>query len=63
MGLSGGGGGGWLYFWRDATASEFARFKLPDSGRDFDLHPDGLHVAVAHADKNLRICELRAKPA
>ncbi|HTN75842.1 MAG TPA: WD40 repeat domain-containing protein [Pirellulaceae bacterium] len=62
IGLSGGGGGGWLYFWKEATAPEFAKFKLPDSGRDFDLHPDGLRVAVAHPDMNLRICELRKKP-
>ena len=62
IGLSGGGGGGWLYFWRDAAPAEFAKFKLPDSGRDFDLHPDGIRVAVAHPDLHLRICELRKKP-
>lgn len=62
IGLSGGGGGGWLYFWKDTTAQEFAKIKLPDSGRDFDLHPDSIRVAIAHPDKNLRICELRAKP-
>jgi WD40 repeat protein len=63
IGLSGGGGGGWLYFWRDATAQEFHKFKLPDTARDLDLHPDGLRVAVACAGSHLRICELRKKPA
>jgi WD40 repeat protein len=62
IGLSGGGGGGWLYFWKDATAQEFHKFKLPDTGRDLDLHSDGLRVAVAGADGQLRICELRKKP-
>lgn len=63
IGLSGGGGGGWLYFWRDATAEEFAKFKLPDSGRDLALHPSGLQLAVAHADMHLRLCNLHQKPA
>jgi WD40 repeat protein len=63
IGLSGGGGGGWLYFWRDKTAQEFFKFKLPDTGRDMDLSPDGRIIAVAHADGNLRLYPLHAKPA
>jgi WD40 repeat protein len=62
IGLGGGGGGGWLYFWRDAAANEFFKFKLPDTGRDLDLHCDGTHVAVAHADGHLRLYALHAKP-
>jgi len=61
IGLSGGGGGGWLYFWRDAVADEFFKFKLPDHGRDLDLSPDGTHVAVAHSDGHLRLYNLFAK--
>ncbi|ADB15912.1 WD-40 repeat protein [Pirellula staleyi DSM 6068] len=61
IGLSGGGGGGWLYFWKEATAPEFAKVKLPDTGRDFDLHSDGLRVVVAHADSQIRVLELRKK--
>jgi WD40 repeat protein len=63
IGLSGGGGGGWLYFWRDKAAQEFFKFKLADGGRDMDLSPDGRTVAVAHADGNLRLYGLHAKPA
>lgn len=61
IGLTGGSGGGWLYFWRDATADEFFKFKLPDSGRDMDLSADGTKVAVAHSDNQLRIYHLFAK--
>lgn len=61
IGLSGGGGGGWIYFWKDATAQEFAKFKLPDTGRDLDLHPDGVRLFVAHADSQLRTLEMRKK--
>jgi WD40 repeat protein len=66
IGLSGGGGGGWLYFWKapsagEKTASEFHKFKLPDTGRDMDLSPDGLQVCVAHFDKSLRLYALHKK--
>lgn len=61
VGLSGGGGGGWLYFWRDAAADEFFKFKLPDTGRDLDMHPDGTRLAVAHADRHVRTYGLFAK--
>ena len=65
-GLSGGGGGGWLYFWKDETTSEktsqeFFKFKLPDTGRDLDLAPDGRQVCIAHADGNLRLFALHKK--
>jgi WD40 repeat protein len=61
IGLSGGGAGGILYFWRDAAADEFFKFKLPTSGRDLDLSPDGTKVAVAHSDSHLRLYNLFAK--
>jgi WD40 repeat protein len=61
IGLAGGAVGGVLYFWRDATADEFFKFKLPESGRDLDLSPDGTKVAVAHSDNHLRLYNLFAK--
>jgi hypothetical protein len=61
IGLTGGGGGGWLYFWRDAAADEFFKFKLPDSGRDLDLSPDGTRAAVAHSDGQIRLYHLFEK--
>ncbi len=61
VGLSGGSGGGMLYFWKNDAADEFAKFKLPDTGRDLDLHRDGLRVAVAHFDGNVRIYRLGPK--
>jgi WD40 repeat protein len=58
--LTGGGGGGWLYFFKDDAATEFFKFKLPNDGRDLALSPDGTQVAVAHADKTLRLYALHA---
>ena len=57
---TGGGGGGWLYFWKGDDANEFYKFKLPSDGRDMALSADGTRVAVAHADKSLRIYALHA---
>ena len=65
--LAGGGGGGWLYFFKDneksEKATEFFKLKLPTDGRDLALSPDKTQVAVAHADKTLRLYTLSAKPA
>jgi WD40 repeat protein len=58
IGLSGGGGGGWLYFWKGDAANEFFKLKLPSDGRDMALSPDAKLVAVAHADKSLRLYAL-----
>lgn len=33
---------------------------LPSLIRDTALHPDGLHVATAHYDRNVRITRLAA---
>jgi hypothetical protein len=67
IGLSGGGGGGWLYFWKDEptnekTAAEFHKLKLPNTGRDLNLSPDGRQFSVAHADRHLRLYGLFKKP-
>jgi WD40 repeat protein len=61
MGLSGGGSGGFLLFWKPETEKDYHRFKLPNLARDMDLHPDGLQVATAHYDRNLRITRLAAR--
>jgi WD40 repeat protein len=61
VGLSGGGGGGWLYFWKGDVKEEFFKLKLANDGRDMSLSPDGSRVAVAHADGNLRIYALHDK--
>jgi len=63
IGLAGGGGGGWLYFWKPGQVNEFFKLKLATDGRDLALAPDHQHVAVAHADKTLRLYALFAKQA
>jgi WD40 repeat protein len=60
IGLSGGGGGGWLYFWKGDTPQEFFKLKLANDGRDLALSPDATQVAVAHADKSLRLYAMHA---
>ena len=62
MGGSGGGGGGHLLFW-NLEEKPFHTFKLPDTVREFDLHPDGLQVATAHFGKAVRTSRMAAKPA
>ena len=62
-GVCGGGDGGFLIFWNLKAEKDFHRFKLPNLARDMDLHPDGLHVATAHYDRQVRITRLAAKKA
>ena len=61
MGLSGGGSGGFLLFWKQDAEKDYHRFQLPSLARDMDVHPDGLQVATAHYDRHLRISRLAAK--
>ncbi len=61
IGISGGGGGGFVLFWKPDGKEEFHKFKLPNTARDMDLAADGLHLATAHYDKQLRICRLSDK--
>ena len=61
MGACGGGKGGFLIFWKTDAEKDFHRFTLPNLLRDMDLHPDGLRVATAHYDRNVRITHLSAK--
>jgi WD40 repeat protein len=59
IGLSG-GGGGWLYFWKGDTKHEFFKLKLKNDGRGMSISPNRTQLAVAHADKHLRIYNLFA---
>jgi WD40 repeat protein len=61
LGAGGGGNGGFLLFWKADADKDYHRFVLPNILRDMDLHPDGLRVATAHYDGNLRITRLAAK--
>ncbi len=61
LGLSGGGSGGFLIFWKPEAEKDYFRFALPNLARDMDVHPDGLQVATAHYDRHLRITRLAAK--
>lgn len=63
MGISAGGSGGWLLFWKTDAEKAYHRFQFPQVARDMDLHPDGIQVATAHYDRQLRITRLAAKPA
>lgn len=58
---SGGQGGGHLFFWKRDQKDEFHSFKLGNTSRDLALHPDGLRLATAHHDKNLRISLMAPK--
>jgi WD40 repeat protein len=59
--VSGGTGGGFLWFWKPDQVHEFSKFKLANTGRDLDLHPDGLRLATAHHDGKLRITAITPK--
>ena len=61
--VSGGSSGGFLSFWKPDQPKELQRVPLPNLARDFDLHADGIQLAVAHFDRHLRICKMAAKPA
>lgn len=61
--VSGGTSGGFLLFWKPDQVNEFFKLGLPNTGRDLDLHPDGLRLAVAHHDGKLRVYAMQPKPA
>jgi WD40 repeat protein len=61
--VSGGTGGGFLFFTKPDGANEFFKLALPNTGRALDLHPDAMRLATAHHDGHVRIWEMRAKPA
>jgi WD40 repeat protein len=61
IGASGGSGGGFLIFWKPEEEKEFHKFKLPDTAREMDLHPDNIQIATVHYDKHLRISKMIPK--
>ncbi len=61
LGASGGSGGGFLLFWNPGEDKSFHKFKLKDTIRGLDLHPDSLHLATTHWDRHLRISRMTAK--
>ena len=52
-----------LVFWRANADPGFHAFKVPDTARDFDLHPDGLRIATAHYDSKARVSKMAVKEA
>lgn len=59
----GGSSGGHLIFWKPEEEKPFHKFKLRDTVREMDLHPDGMQVATVHWDRKVRINRLAAKEA
>jgi hypothetical protein len=59
--VSGGTSGGFFWFWKPDQVNEFFKLALPNTGRDIDLHPDGLRLAAAHHDGHLRIYTMAPK--
>lgn len=60
-GCSGGKSGSFLLFWNANDDKAYHTFKLPGTLRDMDLHADGLRIATAHYEKEVRICSMTAK--
>jgi WD40 repeat protein len=58
IGLAGGGGGGWLRFFKPDATDDFHAFRLPANGRALALAADATRVAVALADGTLRVYAL-----
>ena len=61
IGLSGGGGGGLIYFWKHGEKNEFQLFKLPSHARDLALSPDAMTLLTAHHDNRLVLSKMAAK--
>lgn len=63
MAASGGSGGGYLMYWNPDEDKSYHKFKLPDTARGLDIHPDNLHLATVHYDRHLRISRMSQKAA
>lgn len=61
IGATGGPGGGHLYFWKLDQKDEYHTFNLGNTARDLALHPDGVQLATAHFDKQLRLSKMASK--
>jgi WD40 repeat protein len=60
--VSGGTGGGHLWFFKPDQPNEFAKLSLGNTGRALDMHPDGLRLATAHHDGHVRITLMAERP-
>ena len=60
IGQAGGGGGGWLRFFKADASEDFHAMKLPANGRGMALAADAQSVAVAMANGYLRVYALHA---
>jgi WD40 repeat protein len=58
----GGGQSGALWFWKPEESASFFSLKLPHTGRDLHLHPDGRRLAVPLFDGSVRVYTLSRKP-
>jgi WD40 repeat protein len=58
---TGGSAGGYLLFWKPDEEKPFHKFKLKDTAREMDIHPDGVQLATVHHDRKVRISRLVAK--
>lgn len=61
VGVSGGGAGGHMLFFKADQKNEFHSFNLGNTARDLDLSSDGLALVTAHFDKQLRISKMTPK--
>ncbi|MFO0818084.1 MAG: WD40 repeat domain-containing protein [Pirellulales bacterium] len=61
IGATGGGGGGHLFFWKFDQKNEFHTLNLGNTARDLAMHPDGVRLATAHFDKQLRVIKMGPK--
>ncbi len=61
IGASGGGSGGFVLFWQGKEVKDVAKFKLPNTVLDMDLHPDGRQLVTAHYDRQIRVSAM-SKP-
>ena len=51
-----------MFFWKFDQKDEFHTLNLKNTARDLALHPDGLQLATAHHDKNLRLSKMAVAP-
>jgi WD40 repeat protein len=63
VGATGGSSGGFLLFFKPDGEKEIHRLPLGNIVRDMDLASDGLTIATAHHDRQIRITKLMAKKA
>jgi hypothetical protein len=50
-----------LIFWKAGEDKAFHKFKMQDTARGMDLHPDGIQVAATHWNRKVSLCRLEEK--